>query len=1556
MPLSSPQMSIWLDIQTGRDASAYNLCELVELRGQLDVPVMIEAIVQSLTEADSLHLRFGVQQGVPVQSLGVAQADVAVVDLSVGYADEAQREACAWREIEALKARPFDLERGGLSRDRIIRLGPERHWWVRLYHHLVLDGFSGRLHASRTAALYNARLRGVEPAPSGLGDYRAFIAADAAYPASRAHGLDLAYWRERLAQGHRPARFGAGAGGPSASMPPHMLRRPVRPELIAGVKQISAQAGVTFYAVLLAAYLLFLGRHAGTFRPACALPLVNRRGRAERATLGHFVNVLPFGISLDEHHSFIALSQAVGRQLRSDLRHMRLGGGLMRAAGLDPWAGIGAGTGSGTGAGVATFNVLDYPSSQPFAGLEANLPLVLGVGPVEDLMLVVSGYQGYPPGAEARFCWWYNPAVHDAAAMAYRAEGFEALLQALCRDAQGDPAGLPLMGDGQAARIRDAEQGPALGEVVHVLDRIQAHVQRNPQARALSARQQSASYAELAQMAAAVAARLREAGIRPEEPVGLCLHPSIEVVAGFLGILLAGGASLQLDPQQPPAQLQGMIGDLGCRLLLVEASTRAMVAQGADLCLIELDARALRGEALSGDPGALWGALGGGQGGRRRLLDDRLICLLHTSGSSGRPKPVGLSARALAGRMDSMAREFGLGEADECSCVSAALGFDPWLEQVLLPLCTGSSLWLPERQLLLDGPAFWRELKRQGVTHFNPPVPSLLSVLLSADGIPEGLRLRRLVLGGERLSADLLARAQALLNPATIWNMYGPTEATIEATGWPLPGGVPGRETEAEIPIGRPLPGMVLRILDERLRRLPFGVPGEIYIGGAGLAQGYLNRAAETAERFIPDPYGPPGARLYRSGDLGLWRADGVVLFRGRRDEQVKLRGQRVELAHVEAVIKRQPGVEDGVVLFESNPYGGRLIAHVVGQVSAQALKAALKRELSAAAVPQTYVMHQALPLLPSGKLDRRGLADQARDRPTPGPRSPAPSFPASGSARRRALQRAIAAIWAELLDAEAPAVDANLFETGVHSLLVLAALPRLSALAGREVSAVEVFRYPSIAQLAAQLAAEPVSDLVPELAPELAPDPGKAEADRSVCLAPRVGRQASGADAELAIVGLALRVPGAEDVAQFWRNLLDGVDSVGQVDAAALRLAGLDPGLLQDPRFISAHGRIHGIEQFDPAAFGYSPGEAALIDPQQRLLLELALHALEDAACDPAAQGPVGAFVGLGFPSYLVDLLAVRLEPVGLQRYAALLGNSADHAATRLAYKLGLGGPAMAISSACSSGLVAVAQAAESLRAGRCRAALAGALSLGMNLAGGYSYAQGGIGSASGRCRPFDAAADGTLGGSGGAMLVLKRLTDALADGDCIHAIIRGIGLNNDGSAKAAFTAPGLDGQVACLRAALADAGVAAESIGFVEGHGTATALGDPIEVAALNQAYGAGERGSVLLGSVKGNIGHLDAAAGVIGLVKAVLAVREGRVPPTCHFTQGNPRIPFAEGPFRVNTQAEPWPLRQGPRRAGVSSFGVGGSNAHLIVEQAPERGETAAAAGDAQAQLLP
>jgi len=432
-----------------------------------------------------------------------------------------------------------------------------------------------------------------------------------------------------------------------------------------------------------------------------------------------------------------------------------------------------------------------------------------------------------------------------------------------------------------------------------------------------------------------------------------------------------------------------------------------------------------------------------------------------------------------------------------------------------------------------------------------------------------------------------------------------------------------------------------------------------------------------------------------------------------------------------------------------------------------------------------------------------------------------------------------------------------------------------------------------------------------------------------------------SGPAESIAIVGMSGRFPKAATVGELWDNLRNGRECITFFTEEELLAAGARAADLQHPAYVPAAGVVEGIDLLDAGFFGLSPRDAEILDPQHRQFLECAWEALEDGGCDPErSQQSIGVYAGASVSTYAFQLYNNPQLGSVVNDFQILLGNDKDHLATRVAYKLNLRGPAVTLGTACSTSLVATCLAGQSLLDYQCDMAIAGGVTLNVPMKRGYVYEEGGIASPDGHCRPFDAGAKGTVGGNGTAVVLLKRLSEAIADGDRIYAAIRGWGLNNDGSAKVGYTAPSVDGQAEAIALALAMAGVYPDTITMLEAHGTATPLGDPIEFTALCQAWRkASRRSYCALGSLKSNLGHLDSAAGAAGLIKCALSLYHRQIPPSLHFEKPNPKLDVTASPFFVNTELRDWEPECGVRRAAVSSFGIGGTNAHVILEEAPE-----------------
>ncbi|WP_290057709.1 non-ribosomal peptide synthetase [Amycolatopsis solani] len=842
----------------------------------------------------------------------------------------------------------------------------------------------------------------------------------------------------------------------------------------------------------------------------------------------------------------------------------------------------------------------------------------------------------------------------------------------------------------------------------------------------------------------------------------------------------------------------------------------------------------------------------------------RPLYTLFTSGSTGVPKGVRVPDRTLANLLQW--QDLPPAATQQFSMLS----FDVSFQEIFTTLCGGGRLHLVRPEWRHDVPALLAQLETAGIERIFLPYVALQ--LLAEHGVRLGeypSRLRDVVTAGEQLvCTPAIRRWFAGLPGARLHNHYGPTETHVvsaltldgDPAGWP--------ERPA---IGRPVANAVLRVAGASGAPLPPGQVGELLIGGLAANRCYLGDAAPEKFAELPELY-------YRSGDLAHFDRAGLLHFDGRADRQVKLSGHRLELGQVEAALLRHPDVVNAVVTAEA----GRLTAVLECRRTPTASELAefVKPLLPPHARVDRFRVVDALPRTPSGKLDRDAAAG------TPGAdlhRTPVP--PSSE----------LAALFAEVTGVPI-GPDETFFAAGATSLSLMRFHLRCAE-AGYRFTAADLFEHVTLRDLTRHVEA------------------GTA--------ATRTSSEAVTGE-PVAVIGMAVRLPGAPDLAAFWDLVVSGRRGIEEFPAA--------DGL------VGARSILAGPLAFAPEHFGISHRDAALMDPQQRQLLMACVEALSHAGI--ARPERTGLIAGCGENTYFQQLLR-EADPAALpDGFQLALHHEKDFLATKVAYHLDLTGPALTTQTACSSSLAAVHLAAGMLRGGEADVMLAGGVLVDTTLADGYRYRPQHIFSADGHCRPFSDDADGTVGASGVGVVVLKPLSAARRDGDTVYAVLTGSALTNDGAVKQSYSAPSPAGQREAIRAALRRAGRSGADVGYVETHGTGTRLGDPIEVAALREAMP--EASACALSSVKSQLGHLGAAAGVVGLIRATLAVHHGVLPPTVDFRAPNPALDL--GPFRVPTQAEPWPV--GPRVAGVSSFGIGGTNVHVVLESArtpsPERPE--------------
>ena len=736
------------------------------------------------------------------------------------------------------------------------------------------------------------------------------------------------------------------------------------------------------------------------------------------------------------------------------------------------------------------------------------------------------------------------------------------------------------------------------------------------------------------------------------------------------------------------------------------------------------------------------------------------------------------------------------------------------------------------------------------------------------------------------------------------------------------------------VEVGKPIPGVCLRIVNDG-RVVEEGTIGLLQVKGATVTSGYYRRP-ENSE-FTDDGW-------FNTGDLGFLQ-NGCLTITGRHKDVIVINSVNYYSHDIEAVVEALDGVEVSytaacavrgaedttdrlAIFFHPSSFDDHFLGRLLKQIR--------KSVASQIGVTPSYLLpvpQTAIPKTSIGKISRQQLVQRFQNgaftiilERTKALRQNV----GQGDRPKSELERQLAEIWQEVLGLEQVSLHDNFFELGGNSLLLMQVLYQLRDRLEQPLTAVDLFQYPSIETLATYLSRS---------APHVA--------------TPRSPRRQSGSD--IAVIGMSCRFPGASTIDQFWDNLTAGVESITFLGDEDILASGISPNLLNHPDYVKASPILDEIEFFDAEFFGYSPKEAELLDPQQRLMLECAWESLEAAGYNPwSYSGAIALYGGAATNTYLLNHVypnRYRLDPSddlqvftlsSMGGFHAAIANDKDYLTTRVSYKLNLTGPSINVQTACSTSLVAIHLACQSLMAGECEMALAGGVSVHAPQKIGYLYQEGSILSADGHCRAFDEQASGTIFGSGAGMVVLKRLPDAIADGDTIYAVVKGSAINNDGGVKVGYLAPNSDGQAKVVAEALAIADVEPETIGYIEAHGTGTVLGDPIEVAGLTQAFRTGteKQGFCAVGSVKTNVGHLQITSGVAGFIKTVLSLYHKQLPPSLHFDTPNPHIDWTNSPFYVNTALQDWHPPHYPRRAGVNSLGIGGTNAHVVLEEAPEK----------------
>ncbi|WP_420128650.1 amino acid adenylation domain-containing protein [Longimicrobium sp.] len=1038
-PLSFAQERLWFLDQMFPGLTTFNLVAALRLPGAPDPAVLERALAEVVRRHDALRTTFREVNGVPVQVVAPFTGFALPAEDLSGL-PPAEREARLRARVAREQAHVFDLGAGPVFRASLLRMDAGDHVLLVGMHHIVGDAWSMGVFLRELPVLYDAYREGwdspLAPLPVQYADYAAWQRSQ---PLS-AEERHLAYWRRKL--GGAPELLELPTDRPRTPVASFRgARVPVEAPLgvLDRLRALANDQGATLHMVLLGAFQVLLARYAGTPDVSVGIVVTGRSRREIEGLIGPFLNTLVLRTDLSGDPAFRAVVDRVREtaldayqhqevpfervvaELRPQrsLSHSALYQVLFLLDELPP-----APTGAGAGAGGLRV--------EPLGGEQPDTTQV-------DLTLALRPHAHGLSGSLE-----YATDLFDEGTARRMAGHLERLLALLAAGPDAPLSAVELLDETERRLVletwNDTAAAPSPDGLLHAL--IAAQAARTPDAVAVVFEDESLTYRELDARANRLARHLVRLGAGPEARVGVCLRRGPDMVVALLAVLKAGAAYLPLDPGYPAARLAYMLDDAGARLLVTESSLRGRFAgDGARVVLVDGDAGAIAAETAEAP--------------RTSAVPRNAAYVIYTSGSTGRPKGVVVTHANAADFFVGMDPVVG-GPVPGTWLAVTRIGFDIHVVELLWTLARGFRVVVhPDPEQAREEGTLARSVRRHGVTHLQC-TPSLAAMMVAESGVEALSGLERIFLGGEALPAGLAEQIHAVL-PGGLVNLYGPTETTVWSAAHAVRGG------EAVVPIGRPMANTRVYVLDPALRPRPVGVPGELYVAGPGVTRGYLGRPGLTAERFLPDPFGGElGARLYRTGDRVRWRPNGALEFLERLDEQVKVRGFRIEPGEIEARLAEHPAVREAVVLVrEDAPGDQRLVAYVVGDAApgAEVLRAHLSERLPDYMVPAAYVALGALPLTPNGKLDRKAL--------------PAPDFAAAEGryvAPRTPTEEVLAGIWAEVLRLERVGVEESFFALGGHSLLATRVVSRVRETFAVELPLRALFERTTVAGLASRV------------------------------------------------------------------------------------------------------------------------------------------------------------------------------------------------------------------------------------------------------------------------------------------------------------------------------------------------------------------------------------------------------------------------------------------------------------------------------------------------------
>ena len=1517
--LSSEQHALWFIEASEDGSSVYHIPIQFMLADSVAIGALEKALAYIVRRHEVLHSVINVDSSGKPEQRPISNAlTIEKYNCEDGNDYKSQ--------LKKLINTPFDLRQSfpiSVSLFSITTALP-KYYLVVNFHHIAFDGWSIRIFLHELETAYLAYFHQKTPDFPGLTlQYKDYALWQQEYLSSTAFKEKLDYWYGQLI-GFEPLNLITDKPRP-AKIDYHgdtlyfEFNQPLSDQL----RQLASRQGISLYTLLLSAFYILLHKYSSQADIVIGTPMANRQFNTLQDNIGCFVNSVALRHQVQDDSSLENFILQISRMVITAQAHQEVPfEQVVKKLNIKPC--------------INTHPIFQvFFSVQDFESIETDQNLWQWSIAHDDLAIAKFDLSLFIDDSQQHLQGYINyaSALFEKDTIQSMRHHYQCILECLVKSIATEIREISLLDAKAYQKIvydwNKTDKAFTKDKTIHQL--FEAQAAKTPRNIALIFKDQSLTYEKLNaksnQLARVIRAKYldkTDSELQPDTLVALCLERSLEMVISILAVLKTGGAYVPIDPEFPKERIQYILADTKATIILTQSKFAEHLTQlSQEIYCIAVDQHSCsdsKSDNLS-----------------PYSQPSDLAYVIYTSGTTGKPKGVCLPHKGVVNRLEWMQTEYALNLNDRV-LQKTPFTFDVSVWELLWANCYGAAMVLAKPDGHKDCDYLYALIEKEKitVTHF---VPSMLDVFLENLSVSDkylNSALRYILCSGEALKETTINRCYDLTKHGhfALHNLYGPTEASIDVTYAPC-------YKNNNVSIGRPIQNTRIYILDAQLSPMPIGVMGELYIAGAGLARGYLNQPELTQEKFIHNPFATTQdinngyTRLYKTGDLCRWLPDGNIAYIGRNDFQVKIRGFRIELGEIENVLSTINGIKQVCVVAKSRTVESAedqyLAAFYVldqpakkaqenkenkkANVTSNSLITQLKNKLPEYMIPSAWVELATLPLTANGKLDRNALPEVEF-----GVRNMNDHKPQGD------LTQKLCQLYAEILaiDVDKIVIDASFFDLGGSSLLIMQLKHRLMAIPEcKDLTITDLFTYPSIQALTDYLQKTNKTNKANKADDQYH--------DKTVNY-----------KKDIAVIAISGAFSDCDNLQEFWQIISQKISGLTRFDIDYCRRSGVAEEQLQNPNYIPVSGHIDNIDYFDPAFWGLSGHDAKLLDPQIRKFIEHCWYVLDAAGYSKERKGlNIDLIAGGSTSHYLHDNILCSEEADKLNLWEVSITNSKDALATKASYLLGLKGASTSINTACSTGLVTIVEACHKLADGLCDMAIAGSVSLLLPHQTGYVYHEGMIMSKDGHCRTFDVNASGTVSGSGVGAVLLKRLSDAEKDKDNIIAVIQGYASNNDGDRKVSYTAPSTEGQSECIEQAIRMAGVSSETLDYIECHGTATELGDPIEITALDNAFKntvtSARKTPCYLGAVKANIGHTDSAAGFAGFAKVCLMLQHKVMPAQVDYDSPNPELYIQNTPFQITHQNCHWEASdQKPRYAGVSSFGIGGTNAHIILRE--------------------